>query len=193
MGCGGTVANNRHNLSKPLDEIWSLYFAPCTEDKRNVNHVEQHHKAVKVLGIDKLIERTYRRNVLETCKQEIRDILWQIKEQFSPNLIMCPSLHDLHQDHRAVAECCTTIFRDTTLLGYETFASCPDFTPNVFVRLSQADVHLKLKAIKCYESQMAARGTWCRPDAFLANLQFRGAQARVEYAEAFELIRAVIR
>jgi len=183
LGCGATISKLRTSAT-----VWSVYFAPCTEDPKNVGHLEQHRKAVQLLGIDKLIEHSFPVNILEKYKQEIRDILWKLKEEFHPQLVFCPSLNDFHQDHKAVADCCQTIFRHSIILGYESVASCPNFSPNIYVKLSKSDVERKMKAVECYEAQLRFRSSYFRKDAILAQMKLRGAQLRVKWAEAFELI-----
>ena len=184
IGCGGTISR----LRTPSNRIWSLYFAPCTEDPINKNHLEQHRKAVHLLGIDKLIEHSFPRDILETYRQPIRDILWKINQEFHPDLVFCPSIHDLHQDHRAVADCCLTIFRNSTILGYESIASCPSFPPNVFINLSKSDVERKIQVIKCYKSQLEGRSSYFRTDTLIAQMKVHGAQIRTDWAEAYEFI-----
>jgi len=116
-------------------------------------------------------------------------MLWIIKNDYKPDLILCPSLHDLHQDHRAVADCCLTIFRDTsTILGYEIIRSIgPEFTANVFFILSFKEIEIKKKVIGTYKVQINSR-PWFRVDHFIAQCKFRGVQAGAQWAEAYELI-----
>jgi len=186
VGCGGTISR----LRTPQNEIWEIYFCPCTEDPKNKGHLEDHRRAVEVLGIDKLIEKKFWRHSLELLKQEVRDILYKLKEEFKPDLVLCPTPHDFHQDHKAVAECCMTIFRDSsTILGYEILRSVmSDFRPNLYVTLTHLDVEKKLETIKCYKSQIKHRSYYFTPKFIEAQLRVRGAQVKAEWAEAFELL-----
>lgn len=184
IACGGTTSK----LRTPHNTLWSLYFAPCKEDSKNTNHLKQHHKAIEILGIDKLIEHSFAKWSLENRKQEIRNILWQINKTFQPDVVFCPTPNDLHQDHKPVADCCLTIFRNSMLLGYECLASCPNFTPNWFVNLSKADVDRKMQAIKCYKSQLKARSSYFNLDKLLALMEAHGAQIRTTWAEAYEFL-----
>ena len=186
VACGGTI----HKLKKQGAEVRSIYFCPCTEDPKNKGHLQDHRNACKLLGIDHLYEHKFARNILELHKQEVRDILYKIREDYKPDLVLCPNLSDLHQDHKAVAECCLTIFRDTsTILGYEVLRSVGStFQPNVLIILKPSHAHRKILALKLYKSQMKARSYFFSEDQFLAHLVMRGTQARSKYAEAFELI-----
>jgi LmbE family N-acetylglucosaminyl deacetylase len=186
ISCGGLISRLKRNHSDCRVKL--IYFCPCTEDPLNVGHLEQHRKAIKVLGVDELIERSFQRNILENYNQEIRDTLWKLNQEFLPNLVLCPNLHDFHQDHKTVAECCLTIFRNSIIFGYESIASCPDFAPNVFITLTKEDTDKKMRAIKCYKSQLEGRKSYFRMDSLMAEVTFHGAQVRVPYAEAFEFI-----
>jgi len=142
------------------------------------------------LRIDKLIEESFFLNRLEEYKQEVRDILYKLREEYKPDLVLCPSIHDLHQDHRTVAECCLTIFRDTsTILGFEVLRSVgPKFTPNLYVILTHLDVERKIEVVKCYKSQLKGRPYFFTVENFLAHMKMRGIQARADWAEAYELL-----
>lgn len=186
---GGTIVRfKRENVNVT---VWSVYFAPCNEDIKNEGHIEQHKQVCKKLKIDNLIQFNYKRDTLELYKQEIRNDLYEIREHFKPDLVFCPSLSDMHQDHKAVAECCLTIFRDTSsIFGYEVLRSVgSNFKPNVYVILETEDVLKKMEAIKLYKSQIKNRPYFFSEEAFHAQMIMRGVQAKTLWAESFELIR----
>lgn len=185
ISCGGLISRLKRD---PDCQVCLVYFCPCLEEAINVNHIAQHKEAIQILGVDKLSEHSFPNNILELHKSRIRDILYKINQEFKPNLVLCPSLHDFHQDHKVVADCCLTIFRNSIILGYESIASCPDFAPNVFITLAKEDVDKKMKAIQCYKSQLEGRASYFRLDALLAQITLHGAQIRIPYAEAYEFI-----
>jgi LmbE family N-acetylglucosaminyl deacetylase len=186
VACGGTISK----LKRQGAEVRSIYFCPCTEDPKNKGHLEDHKRACEVLKIDYLCENKFARDVLEYHKQEVRDILYKLREIYKPDVVLCPNLSDLHQDHKAVAECCLTIFRDTsTILGYEVLRSVgTTFKPNVFVVLDESDVSDKISALFEYKSQMKGRPYFFSESCFRSHLEMRGTQARTKWAEAFELM-----
>lgn len=186
VSCGGTI----NRLRTPENEIWSIYFCPCTEDPKNKGHLKDHQRACKLLGIDKVIEEAFFVNRLEEYKQEVRDILYKFREEYNPDLVLCPSIHDLHQDHKTVAECCLAIFRDTsTILGFEVLRGIgPKFTPILYVILTHLDVEKKIEAIKCYKSQLRGRPYFFTVENFLAQMKMRGVQAKSDWAEVYELM-----
>jgi len=143
---------------------------------------------MKILGVKKPIKHDFPRDILERRSQQIRAILHDLKMKFDPNVVFCPSLNDLHQDHRVVANCCLTIFRDSAaLLAYEIVRSTIDFRPNFYISLSDKDMKKKLLALRCYRTQY--RRTYFKPSIFKALARFRGSQISLKFAEAFEILR----
>ena len=184
-GCAGTIAKYSGR-----NTIHSIVFAPCTEDPLNAGVIQEFRGSMKVLGVEKTIEHDFPRQVLEQNSQQIRNILYDLKGKFDPDVVFCPSLNDLHQDHRAIANCCHTIFRDSaTLLAYEVVRSTVDFSPNLYISLSDENMKKKLRALRCYKTQY--RRSYFKPSIFEALARLRGSQVNVNFAEAFEIVRMV--
>lgn len=188
IGAGGTVARLKRGNTKRI--IYNIYFASCMENPKNVGAIEEHKEACKVFGIDNDIGYDIPRRELEINKRKIRDILWEIKQTFKPDLVLCPSPHDYHQDHKVVAECCLTIFRDSaTILGFEVPRSImPEFVPNFYIILSEEDVAKKLEAIQKYVSQFKSNPHIFDLDKLKSSMVMRGTQTNASYAEAFEVL-----
>jgi len=184
-GCGGTIAKHHEDY-----KFYSVMFAPCTEDPLNKGILNEFNASMKVLKIKQVGRHDFPRNTLEFDVQKVRDILHSIRVEWKPDVVFCPSLYDLHQDHRVVAEACLTIFRDSaTLLAYEIVRSTIDFKPTLFIQLSEKDIATKLEALLCYKTQQ--RRTYFKPNVFRALATFRGSQINSEYAEAFEVLRMI--
>jgi len=184
--CGGTIC-------KMLElgfEVKMIYFCPCDEDPLNSGHLEDHARALKILGLSEMGGYKIPRDIAENHKQEIRDALWKIKEEYQPQLVICPNPHDFHQDHRAVGDCCLTIFRDVaTILGFEVWRSSNyDFHANLFVKLEERHVDTKLRALSQYRTQLERRSKSFKLGVFQAGMVARGAQILEPYAEAFEFL-----
>lgn len=184
ISCSGTIAKYQSRTSA----CKSIIFAPCLEDPLNKGILEEYEKSMKMLGIKEALHHNYPRDILENYIQEIRDLLHNLKQSFNPEVIFCPSLNDLHQDHRAIASACQTIFRDSaTVLSYEIVRSTVNFTPNLYVSLSQANMKFKLQLLKNYKTQ--ARRSYFKPEIVKSIAIYRGCQVIVQYAEAFEIWR----
>lgn len=182
-GCGGTIVKY-----SDCNDIHSIVFAPCLEDPLNAGILQEFQRAMKMLGVKKTIKHNFHRDILEQSNQRIRDILHDLKVKFDPNIVFCPSTKDLHQDHRAIANYCFTIFRDcATLLTYELVRSTINFNPNLYITLSKEDIKQKLKVLQCYKTQY--RRVYFKPSIFKGLARFRGSQINFEFAEAFEIMR----
>jgi LmbE family N-acetylglucosaminyl deacetylase len=192
IGAGGTVA--RLKRENPECKIWYVFFAPCLEDPLNTKIIDEHKMACNLLQIENSIEYNMPRDgYLETHKQEIRDILWKLKEDFKPDLVFCPSSNDLHQDHRAVAECCLTIFqRSSIILGYEVMSVSSDFKPTLYITLEDTDVTIKLIVLGCFNSQKKRTPILFACQSLVSPLRMRGNQVKAKWAEAFEFMRGCI-
>lgn len=186
IGCGGTLSKYRGEMK----DLSSVIFAPCLEDPLNRGILDEYHASMKRMGTTASFERRFARDVLEDSIQDIRDILHIHKESDPPDVVFCPSINDLHQDHRAVASACKTIFRDTaTVLSYEVVRSTVDFLPNLYVGLGLADILEKQELMALYVTQK--RRTYWNPRITSGVARYRGAQAGVTYAEAFEVWRMI--
>ena len=185
-GCGGTICKM---IELGMD-VKMIYICPCDEDPINEGHLDDHTRALKILGLSELRGYKIPRDVAENHKQKIRDILWKIKEEYVPHLVLCPTPHDFHQDHRVVTNCCLTIFRDVaTILGFEVWrSSSHEFRANLFVGLSEHHVDTKLRALSQYTSQIENRGKSFKLEVFRAAMVARGSQILEPYAEAFEFL-----
>jgi len=186
LACGGTIC-------KMIDssfEVKMIYLCPCDEDPKNVGHLEDHGRALKIMGLSEMYGYKFPRRLTEYHKQEIRDALWKIKEEYQPQLVMCPSPHDFHQDHHAIANCCLTVFRDVaTILGFEIWRSSNyEFRANLFVGLEEHHVNTKLRALSQYRSQLENRSETFKLSVIQARMVARGAQVLEPYAEAFEFL-----
>lgn len=124
-------------------------------------------------------------------RQAILDDMVRLKAGIGPDLVLLPSTTDTHQDHLTVSREGFRAFKDTTILGYEIPWNNRTFDTECFIILEEAHVQAKVDALMCYRSQL---------DRFYANESFirslavtRGTQIGAKYAEAFEVLRWVIR
>ena len=77
--------------------------------------------ATQKLGIDQknLILYDYEVRRLNYSRQEILEDLITFKNKISPDLVLVPSLKDIHQDHFTIAQEALRAFKQTSILGYE--------------------------------------------------------------------------
>jgi len=85
-------------------------------------------------------------------------------------------------------------FKRETLLGYEVINSSYGFRPNLYIRLSKAEINNKAAAVSCYDSQND--GVTTTSDYFSEGPIFalsiaRGARCGARYAEGFEVYNMI--
>jgi len=193
FGCGGTI--NKF-LAKGKDVF---YVAFSTAEKSVPTGFppdilkKEVARATDKLGIPptNLLLYNFAVRELPAFRQKILEIMVTLKKDIQPDMVLLPSMDDLHQDHHTVAMEGIRAFKCTTLLGYEEPWNNLAFRTNCFVSLDENNLNAKLEALACYDSQ-----AW-RPyanEGFIRSLaKIRGTQAGVPYAEAFETIRLFIK
>jgi len=145
--------------------------------------------ATSKLGIrpENLLIYNYEVRKLSYVRQEILEELMRVKKQMHYDIVLMPSLHDIHQDHTTVAQEAVRAFKNTTLLGYELIWNNLTFDTQCFVKLEQRHIDVKIEALKEYKSQGIR--DYLSQDFIRSLARARGVQAGCEYAEAFEVVR----
>lgn len=123
---------------------------------------------------------------------ELKEFLEASAQRVSPDLILAPSRHDAHQDHRAVAQLATTVWRDHLVLSYEIPKWDGDLgQPSLYVPLSEDVMREKLTRLaKAYPSQTGR--DWFDDEVFTGLARLRGVECRSTYAEAFSTSKAIL-
>ena len=110
---------------------------------------------------------------------------------FHPTVLFIPS-QTKHQDHLALHDASITAARpyfwQGTVIAYETDGET-EFAPNLYVSLPENIMQTKLKAIRCYKTQLSAHPHPVSEQTLTAKAQFRGQYIYATYAEAFQVIR----
>jgi LmbE family N-acetylglucosaminyl deacetylase len=184
MGCGGVLSKYCGNT-----DIIYLILSPCLEDPRNKSILDEAKNAADHLGLSKenmIVENLSRRTFHEQ-RRGIREILISVKDKYNPDMVFCPSVNDIHQDHSVTAEETLRLFRNTGVLGYENPRSSIQFQPSLYVQLNGKNVKSKIDGLMCYVSQYDRY--YFKPKIIRSFVLMRGSQIGVEYAEAFEVMR----
>jgi LmbE family N-acetylglucosaminyl deacetylase len=152
--------------------------------------------AERVRFIDQLEPRFERLPIrffgMEEYRDRMRLAISRIVQDFAPNLVFVPSLHDTMQDHQAMSEEVVRVIRGpAAILGYEVPKHNRLFQPNVFVDVSDTNLEAKIRALNCY-SEFTTR-YYFEPDAIRALARVRALDAGYSgTAEAFELYRLFV-
>ncbi|HUV60017.1 MAG TPA: PIG-L deacetylase family protein [Desulfatiglandales bacterium] len=193
FGCGGSVA-------RFIEEGKDIYYAAFSTAEESVPDPwpkdilkTEVKEATKRLGIpqDNVIIFDFKVRELSYHRQQILEELVKIKKDVCPDLVFLPSSNDLHQDHSTVSKEGIRAFKTTTILGYEIPWNNIQFQAESFIILSEENINTKLNALGAYNSQ---KGKNYANEEFIRSLaRARGVQIGSRYAEAFEVIRWVMR
>jgi len=193
LGAGGTIAKLIENGANVY------YFAFSTaEESVPEGHPKDILKtevinATQKLGIkrENVIIFHYQVRKLNYARQEILEELIKHKKIIMPDLVLMPSLHDIHQDHSTIAQEGLRAFKNCTILGYELIWNNLTFNTTSFVKLSEKNVQCKVNALKEYKSQEGR--SYMSEDFIFSLAKIRGVQIGTTYAESFEVLRWIIR
>jgi LmbE family N-acetylglucosaminyl deacetylase len=122
-----------------------------------------------------------------THRQDILEILIQLRDQIEPDLVLLPSVHDIHQDHTTIAQEGLRAFKRTTIMGYELPWNNYTFDHQVYIPVEEQHVAAKAEALRCYESQQ--HRNYANEDYIWSLAKTRGIDVDCAYAEVFELYR----
>ena len=129
LGCGGTVAK----LIEQGKEVFYVAFSACEQSvlpqfPKDILITEV-KAATSTLGIseDHLILKRFDVRTFNYHRQEILDILIQLREEIKPDTVLIPSLNDIHQDHKTIAEEALRAFKFINVLSYELAMEQPEF------------------------------------------------------------------
>ena len=104
-----------------------------------------------------------------------------------PTLIYTHSLHDTHQDHRAVHEATMVAARNVPRIScYQAPSATVDFRPNRFVPIAEY-LDRKQLAIDAFASQ--AGRAYLHPEVVSSTARYWGRFAHATHAEALEVVR----
>lgn len=209
LGCGGTIKK----LTKKKYKIRVIFLADGETSrlrKKNIDYNKlinirenQAKKASKILGINSLKFYRLPDNRLDQIELiKINRIIENEIEKFRPSTVFTHSNHDLNVDHIATHNSTITACRPykykfiNSIYAFEISSSTESnfkstkkkFSPNVFIDIKK-ELKTKLKALSCYTKEIKK---WPNPRSIKAIKilsNYRGFQAGIENAEAFQLIR----
>lgn len=189
FGAGGSIAR----WIREGHEVHYVAFSACEESvdpewPPDILTTEV-RKATRALGIPESNLQLFDFPVrhFPDHRQQILEKTLELRSAVVPDIVLSPSLRDIHQDHQVVAIECLRAFKKSTVLAYEVPWNNIEFASNLFVHLELVDVEAKVAAIAQYASQ--ASKPYSHPDYLEAQLRYRGTQIDVGFAETFEVVR----
>lgn len=185
LGCGATLARFvSDGASALLLVLTDGTLGPTGYDSRRV----EQEAAAQTLGVE-LHWSGHPDGHLTLGPTLVRE-LGQVISWFAPDLIFTHSESDSHQDHVVAAKATLAAARNQPQILHYEAPSTLSFTPTVFCDVD-GYVEPKLAALRCHLSQVVGASR-VDLEAVEAQARFRGHQARVRFAEAFETTRCLL-
>jgi len=190
LGAGGTITKLLENGTN----ITYVAFSTAEESvpdglPKDILKTEV-KEATKRLGIQNLIIYNYQVRKLNYKRQEILENLIELKKTNNFDLVLLPSLKDIHQDHSTIANEGVRAFKGITILGYELIWNNLSFDTQCFVKLEKSHIKNKVNALKAYKSQ--GFRDYLSEEFIFSLAKARGVQIGASYAESFEVIRLTL-
>lgn len=191
LGCGATI-------SKMIRQGKTVYYAAFSACEQSVLPsfpkdilIHEVKQATAALGIspENLHLFRYEVRTFNYHRQEILDDLIRLRETLKPDTILMPCLHDIHQDHKTMAEEALRAFKFGNIFCYELPWNNLNFSTAAFEVVEEEDAQCKVDALAKYQSQ--AHRLYANEEFLRSQLRMRGVQISRRYAEAFEVIRLI--
>jgi len=125
-----------------------------------------------------------------------RDLIVRLEaviRQVEPRMIFVNSPDDTHQDHRHLAQCAMSATRYVPNFLFYEVPTTINFAPNCYTDVADV-LDVKLASLEAHRSQVTKTNIEDLTILELARscANFRGIQARVKYAEAFQSVRLLL-
>lgn len=191
LGCGASIAK----FIRQGKRVYYAAFSACEQsvlpDFPKDILIHEVKEATSELGIrsEDLFLFRYEVRTFNYKRQEILDDLIKLRERLRPDTVLMPCLHDIHQDHKTLAEEGLRAFKFCNVFCYELPWNNLNFNTAAFEVVEESDVLCKVKALERYKSQ--AHRSYANEEFLRSQLRMRGVQVSRRYAEAFEVVRMI--
>lgn len=208
LGCGGAL--RRHVESG--HRVTAVHLTDGVGSRRSGSGdaVERRRKAseraASVIGYEWSARGDFPDNALDTVPLlEVVRFVEDVVERVGPDVVYTHHGGDLNVDHQVVSRAALTALRPQPeaprpeIRSFEVPSSTewshrsltPEFTPSLFVDVS-AHWESKVEALKCYREELRPAPHPRSLESIDALARTRGAEAGLERAEAFDMIRRVV-
>jgi N-acetylglucosamine malate deacetylase 1 len=191
FGCGGTMARLVDAGCEVRYVAFSIATRSLPEGFPPDTLAKEVRAATTELGIppEHLVVHDFDVRTFPEHRQDILEQLVATWEEYKPDVVFQPSLHDVHQDHKTIAEEGLRAFKRTTILGYEIPWNNFDFSYQWYVSLGKPHIERKVAALQHYASQQHRR--YANPEYVWNVARTHGINVNKEYAEVFQVYRVV--
>ncbi|HCK99159.1 MAG TPA: GlcNAc-PI de-N-acetylase [Candidatus Marinimicrobia bacterium] len=189
IGCGGTLAKYAsygHN-------IYLLIATNGTAGGEGDIRQKEQLRSADILNAKEVFWGGYTDTELEVNKEAIIKVEAVIKK-VKPDSIFVNFPDDTHQDHRHIAAITNSATRYIRNVLFYEAPMTQNFQPNVFVDIGEKFLRTKIELLMAHESQIDKTNISGVSilEVAKSTARFRGVQARVAYAEAFQSLRLFI-
>lgn len=192
LGCGGTIIK----LLEEGHEIHWMVFSTADDSlpeglARDTLKTE-YFNVIRDLNLKDEDCKVFNFKVrnLHQYRQDILEDLIRTKKLYNPEMVIGPSVNDLHQDHQVVANEMLRAFKTTSsIISYELPWNHITFNTQCFVKLNSDHIDRKHKILNFYQSQFIHRKSYFSKEFIYGLAKTRGIQCDSAYAEAFEVVR----
>lgn len=190
LGCGASIAK----YASAGKEILYAAFSTCAESLPSgwaADTLEKEcRSATTLLGIKQTLFFDFQVRQMPAARQLILDEMVALNKSYKPDLVLIPSIHDVHQDHQTIAQEAVRAFKFCSLAGYELPWNNKAFQPNYFETIEEEHLKKKQSALQQYASQQHRHYMQAE---FIRSLAIvRGVQASRPLAEAFEIYKMIV-
>jgi LmbE family N-acetylglucosaminyl deacetylase len=191
FGCGGAMARLVEEGAEVRYVAFSIATRSLPEGFPPDTLAREVREATAELGIpaESLTVHDFDVRTFPEHRQEILELLIQLWNDWRPDVVFQPSLHDIHQDHQTIAAEGLRAFKRTTILGYEIPWNNLDFAYQAYVALEGRHIERKEAALAKYASQQHRR--YANPEYVWNLARTHGINVNREYAEVFQVYRLI--
>ncbi|HDI73125.1 MAG TPA: PIG-L family deacetylase [Candidatus Altiarchaeales archaeon] len=196
IGCGGTIAK----FIEEGKDVFYVALSVCEDSiPKNLSKntlEEEVRKATRILGIKEENLLVYKNRVrsFPAIRQDLLETIIELRDKIKPDLVFIPSLNDVHQDHQVIANEALRAFKTTSsIFCYEEPWNHLNFSTLAFIALDKRHIQKKWNALKCYQSQILQGRPYFTKEFIEGLARIRGTQINSGYAEAFEVLRWILR
>src|SRR6478735_2721813 len=190
IGCGGTILKLLE--AHPGSSVtWVVFSA---NDRREAEARSSAAAFLEHAAESNIVVHRFRESYFPHAGAEIKDSFEELKRSTQPDLVLAHHRHDVHQDHRTIAELTWNTFRNHLIAEYEIPKYEGDLGhPSLYVPLTRAHATRKVELLTTHFASQAGRN-WFRPETFHGLMSIRGIEcnAPAGQAEAFHLRKVVL-
>lgn len=188
FGCGAALLRYREEGCRTYGLVLSAGEQGGSGSKA-AERIGEARRSARVIALTEIAILDFPDTRLHTRKEDIRKAIEEKMSELQPDIVFTHTSLDVHTDHKTAFEATREAARGAcTILCYENPNTPPEFNPDYYIDI---DGYLedKIAALSLHRSQTGKDYT--NPGVVRASASFRGNQARVKYAEAFESVRVL--